>query len=396
MRSFRKMNWFFAGIAAASLALSGQYALAQETIKIGVTLPLSGGQAVLGKQQLMGAEVAVENINKEGGINGKMLELVVRDDAANPTRGVTNIREMAGNGVHLFLGGIQSSVTLAIKPLLDELNAVFLSTAAIADSLTDGNTTKGYFRLTESGTMRYRAEAKLFAAKFPDAKKWTGLVPDAEYGYSSWKAFAAGLKEYAPTVDIMEPILYKFGATDFKLQISKMTQSAADGYYILVNGDDAVTFYQQATALGFFKRAKVVTDAGEAITYANMLGEKMASLWSATVWNPWRHQPGSLSDKLYQGIQAKGAPKFPTGFYAAPFDAVNIYATLIKKVGSINVPVIISELEKGNFETTHGGKFYFNKDHQAQFQMDFYHIENTPGVAPGWKIDRIEIVQPLE
>ncbi|MFT6105670.1 MAG: branched-chain amino acid transport system substrate-binding protein, partial [Paracoccaceae bacterium] len=105
----------FTGMAFAALAAFGAPAHAQETIKIGLIASLSGPSSKSGEAITRGMLLAIEEINAAGGVLGKPLELVRRDDEANPGKGLTAARELIQReGVAVLFGGLQTPVSLAI------------------------------------------------------------------------------------------------------------------------------------------------------------------------------------------------------------------------------------------------------------------------------------------
>ena len=120
----------YGAAAASSLALP-QLALAQGgPLRIGLITPLSGPQEFIGTYVKNGAEVAVDQINKAGGIMGRQVALEIRDDKANPAAALAAARELLGAGINLHVGGISSAVVLALVPVMQQENGVHLTCGA--------------------------------------------------------------------------------------------------------------------------------------------------------------------------------------------------------------------------------------------------------------------------
>ncbi|MCK2169533.1 ABC transporter substrate-binding protein, partial [Thalassospira xiamenensis] len=92
-------------------------------IRIGAIFPMSGIGAEAGAAWLQGSRLAVEHWNRNGGVLGRPIELVVRDDKYSSSGAVTAGRELATSGVNLIVGACQSPMALGLAPLLEELNA---------------------------------------------------------------------------------------------------------------------------------------------------------------------------------------------------------------------------------------------------------------------------------
>src|SRR5271170_3409387 len=119
-------------VLKSSLALLGSTALAGRLraedgpIRIGGCFPLSGPAAVLGQVFHAGAIVGVNQINQAGGVNGRKIELVVRDDKASPTEAITSVLDLISNGVQLMMGGQFTASTTSILPAIKDANVVFV------------------------------------------------------------------------------------------------------------------------------------------------------------------------------------------------------------------------------------------------------------------------------
>ena len=130
------------GAGAATLAAPALSRAQPSPLKIGVMYALSGAQGEIGNNLLLGTKVAAEQCNRAGGINGRKIELVVRDDKYSGSGAVTAARELAGDGINLMIGGSQTVMALGLIPLLPELKSVVVSPAAAGMALTHENYTR--------------------------------------------------------------------------------------------------------------------------------------------------------------------------------------------------------------------------------------------------------------
>ena len=169
-------------------------------IKIGLVTPLSGSQEFIGIFVKNGAEVAVDQINKAGGVLGRPLQLEIRDDKASPAAALAVTRELLGAGVNLHIGGISSAVVLAVAPVMQQENGVHVTCGAGTEKMNHEAYSPNMFRPGDGPDSRGRAQARLMAQKYPDITRWTGLVPDHEYGRTTWGIFVDGLLEFYPSI----------------------------------------------------------------------------------------------------------------------------------------------------------------------------------------------------
>lgn len=384
------------GVAGASL-LAGlgvplSRAFAQgEPLKLGFIGPLSGAQEIFGAPMLVGAQIAADQINAAGGVNSRKIEIVARDDKAAGPEAVKQAQGLVGEGVHLLFGAVQTAVALAIGPLLQPSNAILISCAAIADSLTHENFNPHYFRISDNSYMRYRALARVMAEKHPEITKWTGIFPDAAYGHQSWDGFVDGLKEYYSSlakkdVEIIEPVLTKFGATDFKPQLTTLMRSPAEGLFNNTNGADAVTLIAQGANFGLSRKFKAIADGANEFNVPKALGKRMIpNFWTAMHWYYGGYQDTEMGKKLYEDYVAKTGDKLPIGYVEQGHAAVYAYANAIRAAGSAETAAVLKALEGMSFDTAKGRRTFRREDHQAILDVNFitFDVKDT---EQGWEV----------
>src|SRR5690606_3980706 len=131
---------------------------------------------------LTGTRLAADQINSDGGLNGRQVELVVRDDKYNGSEAVAAARELNGEGISLMIGGSQTVTALGIIPLLPELGALMVSPAAAGMAVTHELFNRHIFRTTSNVYTQYRAMAQALISRHPGVTTWSIVVPEGEYG----------------------------------------------------------------------------------------------------------------------------------------------------------------------------------------------------------------------
>src|ERR1700712_412875 len=165
-----------AGASAASASAWHRPACAQtETIRMGCITSLSGAQEIIGRPILIGGQIAAAQINARGGLLGKRIEIVERDDKADPTQALTVGRELIGSGVNLLFGIVTSPAALALTAITEPSNAVLTICAASSDKLNHEAFSTHTFRVCDQTYMRQHAQAKLAAERFPNVTKWGAI-----------------------------------------------------------------------------------------------------------------------------------------------------------------------------------------------------------------------------
>ena len=195
-------------LALAVAVLMSNTAGAQDSYKIGFNAPLNGFAAADGNSALKGAELAVEQVNAEGGVNGKMLELVVMDDQADPKQAVPAVTKLIeSDGVVMGISGSYSGATRAAAGVYQAAGKPFISAYAVHPDIT--RTGDYVFRTSFVGEVQGRAGAKLVGEDLK-AKKVALIVLNNDFG----KSLANGFKEKAGDYGIEIVGEYEYGIKD--------------------------------------------------------------------------------------------------------------------------------------------------------------------------------------
>src|SRR5947207_8118168 len=204
------MNKFARAILAAASLVSGA-AFAQDTIKIGVTQPLTGAFAASGNYVTQGAKIAEEQINAAGGVLGRRIQLVIEDNKSNPTEAVGTAEKLISKDkVPVMMGAWSSTLTLAIMPKLMEYEVPMLvETSSSGKITTSGN--PFIFRISPTSEMEARAFTPM--VKSFKIKKADFLATNNDFGLGASQEFSQMLKAQGVQVGVMETMDPK--ATDF-------------------------------------------------------------------------------------------------------------------------------------------------------------------------------------
>jgi branched-chain amino acid transport system substrate-binding protein len=378
-------------VGSGSLLGSAAWAQASKPIKLGFISSLSGPQAPLGQPMLLGAQIAVDQINKAGGVNGRKLELVVRDDKAKPADATVAARELAGSGVNMLLGVVSSAVALAITAMLKQEKALLITCAAHSDKLTKENFVRNYFRVTDNPYMRVRALAKMAAQRYPAVDRWSGIIPDHEFGRTTWGCFEDGLREFYPSVAkknslITAPVKTQYGAADYRSGIAAAMAKPAEGFMVSVYGGDAVTLFKQAEAFGFFKKAKLIIDVANELLVAKAMKQDLPDMWVGTHWYAGAFEDVAVSRELQAEAIRRTNDPLTQGWLAEGHAAVMAYAKALQAAGTTETQAVLSALESVTFETATGPRSFRKEDHQAIKPVVMYRLRGSIKSSQGFDI----------
>src|SRR6185437_15423538 len=243
------------GAGLIATAAAGPFIIAargDEPVRIGLVDPLTGAFAALGRNEQHGAVHAVEEINAQGGILGRPVELLVRDSTTGDIRtAMQQAREaIEQSKVNFLLGNVNSAMALALGRVSHELNTLHIVTGGHADSITGHDCHWNVFRVCRTTQMEANAVA---GALIKNAgKRWYYLTPDYSFGH----ALQAGLARAAQKLggSNVGAALVPLGTADFLHYLKRAEQTNADVIIFLVQGDDAVAALRQAVALELDKR----------------------------------------------------------------------------------------------------------------------------------------------
>lgn len=352
-------------------------------IRIGIVGPMSGGSALFGQEFPRGAELAVEWLEQNGGTDGREIEISVVDDQADPEAAVAGVRELTDDGVHIFVGTVNSPVALALGPVMQQTDSVLLTTAAHAMEVTHENFSENVFRVTDNPYMRQRAQAQLAAEVAPDVTNWGLVGPDHAYGVSTLRSFLSGLNEFAPDAAHGDPILAPFGAPDYRNAMSSVMSQQPGGVFSSLYASDAVTAYQQADAMGLWE-GRVLMDASNEFYVARAMGAATPDHWTAF---HWFH--GAYDNEMSTFIAESYREEFgvdPTGFVGEAFAAVLAVVAAVEEGGSTATDDIITNLEGLEWDTPTGERTIREEDHQTIKDVNFVRLRGCETCPEGFEV----------
>ncbi|MBP2316604.1 ABC transporter substrate-binding protein [Azospirillum soli] len=389
-----KRRTVLTGLAAGAGILAAPGILrAQDSgpVRIGLITTLSGPGQFYGNHIQTGAEIAVERINKAGGVAGRPLELVVRDDKGNPNTAVTVFRELSGSGIRLFAQGTFTALLLATTPLLKEANATMVMVGPQALALTHEAFTPNAFRLGFSSPMAYGAFGALMARRFPDIGRWAIMMSDVAALRDIARYFEVGLKrEYAALgrsePEVMNPVLATFGAADYRNQISTLMGSGAEGLLNVLQGTDSVSYYKQARTFGLDGKFKAVADSGNELSIAKAMGGNTPrSIWG---WTGWYQDaaPNPVSREVLDAHIRRTGDGYPNWYVGVAHDSIAVLAAAVAATGSTDSAALIPTIEAGNTMGCTGTIAFRKDDHTFVGDVTFVRFGRETGDPKGWRV----------
>ncbi|HVZ06287.1 ABC transporter substrate-binding protein [Rhodopila sp.] len=237
----RFRSWF----AAAALLLSSFAAHAAEPIKIGMLFPQSGGAGDDGQRVTKAVQVMAELINAQGGVLGRPIQVLIRDDESTPAVGVAKANELIGEGVSLVIEGYNSPVTLAIQPVLARAGIMDITVLSKADGILANNNNPLAVRMNSSNAMDAAAIADwLMHSK---AHRIAFATQNDAYGNGAQAGVEAELKKAGWPYEIVSQQSFPFTATDFRVAVTAIKDAKPDAVSVTNSsgGSGMPAFLQQ-------------------------------------------------------------------------------------------------------------------------------------------------------
>jgi branched-chain amino acid transport system substrate-binding protein len=360
------------GLAAALAASAPLAARAEDTIKIGFPMPLSGPAAVYGVPVTKGAELAVQEINAKGGVLGRKLQLLPRDSKANADEAVRLARELIIKDNADFLSGtLTSAEAPAVSTIAKENKVVFIAPVAKTVKLTAPENLHPYiFRVASNTEIEGQAAAAL-VAKWTDVKKMGTIAPDYAYGRDAVAAFTAHLKKLRPDIEIIDQQWPKLGEPDFTAFISAQMGKKPDAVFCDVFGGDFISLAKQAGPLGYFKAINNhLIDGGEVGTVdaAVALGGDYPFGITSDAYDPviWKGDEPAAHKEFIEHLKAYMKSDTGSGWAVQGYTAIVALAEGIKKAGSTDSDKVAAALLGMSFDTPVGKRTFDAKTHETE------------------------------
>jgi branched-chain amino acid transport system substrate-binding protein len=365
-------GFFTLAMAVIALSLIAGAAQAQAPIRIGEINSYSGVGAAFTAPYKAAVEMAVEELNARGGVLGRKLELVFRDDKLRPDEAIKHAQELVfQEKVNFLMGTFSSAVGLAVSEFARQNKVLFLAAEPLTEALTWQKGHRYVFRVRPNTWQQGRMLAER-AVKL-GATKWANIGPDYEYGHKSWENFWARLKELQPGVQEVSSSWPKLGAGQFGDHITKITQANPDAVFTSLFGSDWIAFVKQATPFGLLsgptKKRWVGILLGEP-EYVDPLGKDIPEGMLVTGY-PWYALEAPTHTAFvgrYKQFVSQRYPKLPNYPYLGSLVGYVTMLSLakgIEKAGSVDTEAVIKAMEGLSIETPIGPVAYRPFDHQS-------------------------------
>ena len=358
MKMLRTM--LHAASIAATLALVTS-AHAQGVVKIGEVNSYKAQPAFL-EPYKKGMELAVDEVNAAGGVNGKKLELITRDDNANPGDAVRVAEELISREkIDVLMGTFLSNTGLAVADFAKQKKFFFLAGEPLTDKIIWGSGNKYTYRL-RPGTYMQAAMLVPEAAKLKK-KRWALVYPNYEYGQSAVAAFKALLKAAQPDVEFVAEQAPPLGKLDAGSVVQALADAKPDAIFNVLFGADLSKFVREGNTRGLFQGREVVSVLTGEPEYLDPLKEEAPNGWIVTgyPWNGIQTAEHKAFLAAYQG-KFKDYPRLGS---VVGYSAIKSIAAGLKKAGSADTEKLVAAFKGLQVDTPFGKISYRAQDNQS-------------------------------
>ena len=354
-----KRHVFF--LASAALIATSLPAAAQNTIKIGELNSYKSQPAFLDPYK-KGIELAVDEINSKGGVLGKKLEIVQRDDGANPGEAVRVAEELVTReGVPLIAGTFLSHIGLAVTNFAGQKKVFFLAAEPLTDKITWQNGNRYTFRLRAT---TYMQTAMLMPAAVEAKKKrWALVYPNFEYGQAAVATFKEMMKAKQPDIEFVTEQAPPLGKVDAGAVVQAIDDAKPDAIFNVLFGADFSKLVREGTTRGVFKDRTVVSLLSGEPEYLDPVKEEAPVGWIVTGY-PWDKikTPEYLA---FLTAYQKKYNDYPRLGSIVGYVTMTSLAAGIAKAGSTDTDKLITAFEGLKLDSPFGPFMYRASDHQA-------------------------------
>src|ERR1700691_1910911 len=324
-----------AGLALGAMQVASPFvvkSLADEPVKIGLDNPLTGTFAALGKNEIIGAQLAVDKINAKGGISSRKVELLVEDstsgDASVAVQKANKLIE--GDKVNFLIGNINSALAQAMANVSNEKGVFHIVPGGHTDSVTGTQCHWNVFRVCNTTRMETNSVSKVLLDSY--GKKWYFITTDYAFGHSLQAGFEASLKAANGTE--LGADYTPLGTTDFSANLIKAQSTNPDALILLLAGDDMINCLKQAGQFGLNQKIHIAGAQQELEVNKGLPPEALFGDW---VFEWYWNQPGVPHvPEFVADIRKRNGGNVPTARNWFGYAAVNTCKLAAEKAKSLD------------------------------------------------------------
>jgi branched-chain amino acid transport system substrate-binding protein len=349
------------GAAAAASPFWFNIGRAQEPIKIGMPVPLTGPYSTEAREQVRCAEIAIDHFNAAGGLDGRMAELLVRDDKLDPGEAATRTLELIeSDRVNFICGALSASVQLAVNEVASARGVIYNSISQ-SDTINEASDWTPYtFHEALNPHMTAGACARYVLPKY--GSRVAFLTADYAFGWEMVRGFLRAGEEFG--IEDVTEIRHPIGQADYSAFFPRIQAARPDVLFCSNFGRDQLNTVVQATDFGLKQQMKLVFPvllfnqriAGGASAYEGVVG-------GANYY--WRIEDEHESARQLNDEYRDRHDAAPSDY--AAYGYAGIYGLLegVKKAGTTDTDAVIEAMSEMRYDAYKGEQWFRACDHQS-------------------------------
>jgi branched-chain amino acid transport system substrate-binding protein len=365
------------GLAALLCSLVGSSWAQTVPIKVGVILPLSGGAGPQGQHVTQAIQAMALLINESGGVLGRPLEIVVRDDESTPAVGVSRANDLLGQGVAVILEGWNSPVALAMQPVIARAGVLDITLFASADSVLSGEGNPLAIRLNASNTQGGAAVAQVIAGTL-NGKRIAFLTENDAYGNGTQASIEAELKRLGHDYEKVAEEKFPFTQADFRVALTNVRAASPD-VTVAINANEGLGM---PAILRQFKQGRVPGQLLAALgtvapSVISVAGEAANGVMGVDIYFPdvEPFASNAVNKRFVNKMQALHS-QTPDKFMAVGAAALQIWAMAANELKTLEREAIAKRIRGGAFKDTVFGDVSFAANGQMQSRTHAFKVQD--------------------
>lgn len=382
-------------LVAGGTALTAGQAFAQDQgpIKIGELNSYSKWAAFTVPYR-NGWQLGFDEINAKGGINGRKIEVISRDDGGT-TGDATRVAEelLTREGVSFLFGSFLSNVGVAMADYANQKKVLYLAAEPLTDAVTMAQGNRYTFRVRPNNTMQ--VGMLVDQAKLSGAKRWAIVAPNYEYGQSAAAVFKKLLQEKVPGAEVVVEQYPALGKIDAGATVSAINQAKPDAVFNVLFGSDLTQFVREGNSRGLFEGRAVLSLLTGEPEWCLPLKDEVPEGWTVTGY-PW-DKIADEKHKAFVDAYRKRFNETPRLGSLLGYTIASMIGDTLRKAGSTETEALIKALEDAKFETLVGPVTMRGLDHQSTMGAWVGKLAQEKGVCTmtDWKfLDGTDFLPP--
>jgi branched-chain amino acid transport system substrate-binding protein len=346
-------------------------------IKVGVILPLSGGAGPQGQHVTQAIQAMAALVNENGGVLGRSLEIVVRDDESTPAVGVSRANDLLGQGVAVILEGWNSPVALAMQPVIARAGVLDITLFASADSVLSGEGNPLAIRLNASNTQGGAAGAQVIAGAL-NGKRIAFLTENDAYGNGTQASIESELKRLGHAYEKVAEEKFPFAQADFRVALTNVRAANPD-VTVVINANEGLGM---PAILRQFKQGRVPGSLLAALgtvapSVISVAGEAANGVMGVDIYFPGVEPFASnaVNKRFVSKMQALHN-QTPDKFMAVGAAALQVWAMAANELKTLDREALAKRIRGGAFKETVFGDVSFAANGQMQSRTHAFKVQD--------------------